>query len=263
MRRSIPRVSRAVSLILFLAATLAATARAQNKGDDEAFLDDGQDMLQSLAVPSIQHAPFSLTLATEWTRPLKNGGVYTMVNSWPMKRDSLGRIYEERWPLAPKDARVQSELILIQIADPVARTYYECNPPSRICELYVWTGADLDPIHPELLQSGRLKSGKGFLKHEDLGKQSFAGVSVHQYRDTTTLDRGTIYRDQPLSYVRSYRFSEELGFNLTSTVDTPKFGQQSFTVTELSTTEPDPKFFLPPEGYTVVDHRKSPDSKPD
>jgi hypothetical protein len=48
-----------------------------------------------------------------------------------------------------------------------------------------------------------------------------------------------------------------LGINLSSVLDTPSLGKQMFTVTEISTTEPDASFFQPPQGYKVVDHRKA------
>jgi hypothetical protein len=59
-----------------------------------------------------------------------------------------------------------------------------------------------------------------------------------------------------MSTVRQYRFCPELGFNLSSVVEAPQIGRQSFTVTEISATEPDASFFQPPAGYRVVDHRK-------
>ena len=60
-----------------------------------------------------------------------------------------------------------------------------------------------------------------------------------------------------MSTVRQYRFSAELGFNLTSMVEAPQIGKQTFTVTEISTTEPEASWFQPPQGYAVVDRRKS------
>ena len=89
------------------------------------------------------------------------------------------------------------------------------------------------------------------------GGASFAGLPVHEYRDTTTLNSGVMGNDLPMSTVRQYRFSPELGINLTSVLDTPQLGRQIFTATEVSTTEPDPAFFQPPQGYQVVDHRKT------
>ncbi len=54
--------------------------------------------------------------------------------------------------------------------------------------------------------------------------------------------------DLPMSTVRQYRFSAELGINLSSVLDTPSLGRQMFTVTEISTTEPDASFFQTPQG---------------
>ena len=80
-------------------------------------------------------------------------------------------------------------------------------------------------------------------------------MRVHEYRDTTTLNPGVLGNDLPMSTVRHYKFSPELGFNLWSVIEAPQIGKQSFTVTEVSTAEPDAKWFQPPEGFRVVDRR--------
>ena len=54
------------------------------------------------------------------------------------------------------------------------------------------------------------------------------------------------------------KFSERLGFNLLSIVQSPSLGEQRFVVTEITTTEPEPKWFKPPEGYTVVEKKREP-----
>ena len=41
----------------------------------------------------------------------------------------------------------------------------------------------------------------------------------------------------------------ELGFNLSSLLEAPQIGRQAFTVTEITTSEPDLSFFQPPQGY--------------
>src|ERR1035438_8595529 len=56
----------------------------------------GQEVLQSIFVPFMANAPFSLTVTAEWSRPFANGGTFTTVNSRPIKRDSAGRIYQIR-----------------------------------------------------------------------------------------------------------------------------------------------------------------------
>jgi hypothetical protein len=249
-------------LIFFAVAIMleagARVAQAQDDTSTAATDGGGQEILQSIFVPLIPHAPFSLTLGTEWTRPMNNGGTYTLVNSRPLKRDSVGRIYEERWLLSPKGSNIPSQMSWIQIGDPVARTLYQCNVRQKVCELLTLsTFAATGRFDPTRLKTGPLRDNKGTFTHEDLGGAYFAGLPVHEYRDTTTLNSGVMGNDLPMSTVRQYRFSVELGINLTSVLDTPQLGRQSFTVTEISTTEPDASFFQPPQGYKVVDHRKA------
>ncbi len=222
----------------------------------------GQELLESVFVPAVAHAPFSLTLATEWSRPMNNGGTYTVVNSRPIKRDAEGRIYEERWLLIPKGSKIPSRMSWIQIGDPIAKTLLECSARTHICHLEDWRSSGQPPAQPENARSGPLANGQGTHDHEDLGPQFFAGLPVHAYRETTTLNPGVMGNDRPMSTVREFRFSSDLGLNLSSTLDTPQLGHQVFTVTEITTTEPDPKFFLTPEGYRVVDVRKAATPRP-
>jgi hypothetical protein len=259
MRFSFPgqRNSGLVALAVALFVWVGGRAvQAQDDASTAASDGGGQEILQSIYVPLIAHAPFSLTLATEWTRPMNNGGTYTVVNSRPIKRDSVGRIYEERWLLSPKGSNIPSQMSWIQIGDPVARTLYQCNVRQKVCELLTLSSLVTARFDPTRLKSAPLKDGKGTYTHEDLGAGLFAGVPVQEYRDTTTLNPGVMGNDLPMSTVRQYRFSAELGINLFSVLNTPQLGRQMFTVTEISTTEPETSFFQPPQGYKIVDHRK-------
>ena len=215
----------------------------------------GEEVLQSIFVPFIAHAPFSLTLTAEWSRPMNNGGTFTTANSRPIKRDSVGRIYQERWLMSPKGSKIPSQMSWIQIADPVTHTIYQCSARQKICELDTMRDSVTLRFDPSRIKSGPL-GDKGTRTHEDLGAQYFAGMPVREYKDTTTLNPGVMGNDMPMTTVRQYRFSAELGLNLSSIVEAPQIGRQTFAVTEISTSEPDPSFFQPPHGYKVVDHRK-------
>ena len=242
---------------LIAAVLLAGMAGAAHAQDDGGVSYDsrGQELLESLHVPPVKDAPFSLVLDTEWAKAMTNGGTYTVVNSRPMKRDAAGRIYQERWLLAPKGSKVVSEMSCIQIADPVARTLTECQVRSRICYLEDWRGWDEAAARPELAVSGPLKSGHGMHLHEDLGPGTIGGVAVHGYRETITLNPSLMGNDKPLVTVREFRFAPSLGLDLSSMLETPRLGRQVFTVTEITTTEPDAKWFQPPVGYRVVEQR--------
>ena len=244
--------------VVVVLGTGARVVQAQDDANTAATDGGGQEILQSVFVPLLANAPFSLTLATEWTRPMNNGGTYTVVNSRPIKRDSVGRLYEERWLLSPKGSNLPSQMSWIQIGDPTTKTLCQCNVRQKVCELLTLSSFAVNGrFDPTRLKTAPLKDGKGIYTHEDLGAGFLAGLPVHEYRDTTTLNSGVMGNDLPMSTVRLYRFSAELGINLSSVLDTPQLGRQMFTVTEISTTEPDASFFQPPHGYKVVDHRKT------
>jgi len=246
-------------ILLIAAAFLSISftpAPAQENEQDIATDGGSQTVLQSIHVPLIKNAPFSLTLATEWARPMANGGSFTIVNSRPIKRDRDGRLYEERWLLAPKGSAQHSTISFIQIADPTARTLYNCAVPHHVCELLTLNSAEAKLLPPSTFKSGPLPDSKGVHLHEDLGDQTFAGLRVHEYRDTTTLAPGVLGNDLPMSIVRDFRYSADLGINLTSQLENPQSGRQTFTVTEINTTDPDPTYFQVPNGYKIVDHRK-------
>lgn len=95
--------TRLLLLVSALFIIFPVIARAQDD-DGGVTYTRGEELLESIYVPNLTNAPFSLTLATEWSRPMQNGGTYTIVNSRPIRRDSAGRIYMERWLLSPREA---------------------------------------------------------------------------------------------------------------------------------------------------------------
>jgi hypothetical protein len=216
-----------------------------------------RQVLESIFIPPLAHAPFSLTLETEWTRTMGNGGAYTMVNKRQIMRDSEGRIYQERWFLVPKNGKIESKMNFIQISDPAAHTLYNCETETKRCYLQAYTGSIQANYQPGIGRSGALADGSGFATHEDLGGQTIAGFETVGYRDTTTLNPGTFGNDQPMVSKREFWYSKQLGINLLSILDSPLVGNERFTGTDVSISEPEHRYFTIPEGYTVIDQRKT------
>jgi len=210
--------------------------------------------MESIFIPPKPKAPFSLTLATEWSRPLGNGGTFTLVNERKIVRDSAGRIYQERWILVPKGGKTKSWMNVFQITDPAQHTWYNCETATKVCELLNYSLSTDTAYKPAIFPSGPMPNGNGFRQHEDLGTGSTAGVDTHGYRETTTINPGVMGNDQPMVNSREFWYSPQLGIDILSTVDAPSSGKQVFTVKDLSTSEPDVSYFEIPEGYKVVDH---------
>jgi len=258
------RATGAVLLLVCLAPTFYAQqpqgqSNRSDGGATSVMRDGGVDqVLQSIYIPPLQNAPFTAIIHTQWIRPLGDGGTYTLVNQRQVARDSAGRIYEERWLLVPKDGKVESQMNVIQIADPSAHTLYNCftlNTPHR-CVLLDYSETPLKAIAPPTMMSGPLPNGNGSSLHEDLGGQSIEGIDTRGTRDTVTYNEGVIGNDRPFSSVREFWYAPSLGINLKSEVSNPSFGKQIFTLSDIVTAEPDPKLFQLPDGFQVVDRRK-------
>lgn len=92
-----------VTVLLCLAQRSAVHAQAGAQPQPVGVHDGGtRQVLESIFVPPMDKAPFQLTLATEWTRPLGRDGSYTLANRRRIMRDSAGRIYQERWDAGTK-----------------------------------------------------------------------------------------------------------------------------------------------------------------
>jgi hypothetical protein len=104
----------------------APSAQAQRQIISEQ--DGGVDqVLQSIVIPPMPNAPFSLTLQTEWVQTLSDGGTVTMINERHIARDKAGRIFQERKFLTSKTQTQHSRTSYIQISDPNTHVYYNCG----------------------------------------------------------------------------------------------------------------------------------------
>jgi hypothetical protein len=249
---------RLLSSLTLGALSLASLAISQTPPPQSAVrVADGgtSGRMESIFVPPKAGAPFSLTLATEWSRPIGNSGSFTLANERRIVRDSKGRIYQERWILVPKGSKVKSHMDIFQITDPEQHTWYNCETAAKECKIFKYRLTTDDNFQPPVGASGPLPNGNGFRTHEDLGIGNTAGVDTHGYRETVTINAGVMGNDQPMVTKREFWYSPQLAFNLLSIVDDPQNGKQVFTVKDLSTSEPELSLFEVPEGYKVVDHR--------
>jgi len=218
------------------------------------------EVLQSIDVPPKAGAPFTLTLETEWVKQLSDGGTTTLVNKRRIARDALGRVYQERWALVPKnDHRVQSIMSMIQIFDPLAHTRYDCFllEETNTCELLTYTRSASNIYKPMSPPTGPLPGDQGSAIHEDLGKRFIAGVETEGTHDTLIYNPGVYGNDRKMTVENEFWWSAQMGLNLLSIKTDPRIGKQTFTVTELAEGDPDPSLFQLPAGFKVVDRRQT------
>lgn len=218
------------------------------------------DTLESIIVPPKAKAPFSLILEIVWARGLADGGTITLENKRKIARDADGRIYMERWWLVPRDGQQKSSMTTIQIVDPLTHTLHNCfmRAPKKLCQLITYTPSPetvYDFFGPN--SSGKTISDSGDTEWVDLGKQLTSGVETIGKRVTEHYNQGVFGNDRVMTIEREFWYSPKLGFNLLSTRSDPRIGKQTFTVTNLILSDPDPALFQLPEGFSLVDDRKT------
>jgi hypothetical protein len=111
-----------------------------------------------------------------------------------------------------------------------------------------------ESAHPPSPGTARKEPGSPGL--EDLGKQSIGGLEAVGARETTVIPTGVIGNNSPLLTKREFWYSPQLGVNLISRRQDPRFGSQNFEVTDIALGEPDAKLFSIPSGSKILDLRK-------
>lgn len=89
-------------------------------------------------------------------------------------------------------------------------------------------------------------------KTEELGTREIEGVSAEGTRRMTTIPEGAIGNERAIEIVYESWYSKELGLVVYSKHSDPRFGEQTYRVTNIVRSEPDPSLFTVPQGYRVL-----------
>ena len=87
---------------------------------------------------------------------------------------------------------------------------------------------------------------------EELGTQNIEGVDAEGTRTITTIPAGAIGNERPIEIVYEKWYSRELQLVVMSKHSDPRFGEQTYRLTNVIRSEPDPSLFTPPNGYRLV-----------
>jgi hypothetical protein len=87
---------------------------------------------------------------------------------------------------------------------------------------------------------------------EQLGIQTVEGVEAEGTRTITTIPAGAIGNERPIEITYEKWFSKELQLVVMSKHSDPRFGEQTYRLTNIIRSEPDPSLFTLPNGYRMV-----------
>jgi hypothetical protein len=240
---------------------LAPACLAQSPQTRPALTDGGvSEKLISIFIPNTSNAPFTATVNTEWVRVLPDNSRITLVNHRLIARDSAGRVFQERRLLVPQNGHQESVVTQTEIMDPILKQQYICRPRANTCQVEFRQPmfAAVQPPHAIQTPRGSSPMEPGI---QALGTRTIGGVETVGTRETVVIPAGEIGNDSPINTSREFWFSPQLGLNVVSVRDDPRFGTQRFEVSDIVLGEPDTTLFSPPEGSRIIDFRNPPESK--
>jgi len=207
----------------------------------------------------VKGAPFSAVATSETTQTLADGNHINRKTQTNLYRDSLGRFRKEVTLLAigPLAASGQPHSF-IEISDPVAGTNYVLEPDQKVARQMP------GPIGMQV----RMKGGPGGpggnvfyhnlkesqeveAKIESLGIQTVGGVNAEGTRTTRTIPAGEIGNEKPITIISEKWYSPDLQMDVKSTHSDPRFGNTSYTLTNIQRAEPAATLLAVPAGYAI------------
>ena len=108
------------------------------------------------------------------------------------------------------------------------------------------------PLMPKILMT----DAQGKATTEDLGSQTMEGVYATGVRTTRTIATGQIGNEKPISIVTEVWTSPDLKTVVYSKRSDPRMGEQTFRLTSITRSEPDPSLFAVPSDFKIVDGPK-------
>ena len=244
--------STALLLVLVLAFCInVAIVQAQQEGL-HAPSGGSRIFIQSIYVPPLPNAPFTATVSTVTIRKLDDGSTVTNQNHRTIARDAAGRIYQERRNFLPAGDARENTITQIELSDPLAHMLITCHPGNQMCTIGSYSGT---PLPAQVIPAGPNASGTGYLNRAALGDKIVNGVETVGTRETSTVNLGQFGNNPPIVVVKEFWYSPVLGINVIEKRQDPRFGEQSFAVSDITLGEPDTRLFQMPANFKVVDLR--------
>lgn len=169
----------------------------------------------------------------------------------------------------------------ISIFDPVSNLRYSLNPTAKTARrmktqfrmasgTLFGTAQSITPAVKAQIETNAAKSSQLVLlpslapisiggngsrragKTESLGTRDIEGVMAEGTRSVTTIPAGAIGNERPIEIVYERWYSKELQLIIYSRHTDPRFGEQTYRLTNVSRSEPERSLFMPPNDYKIV-----------
>jgi hypothetical protein len=202
--------------------------------------------------------PFSAVAVSESTQTLADGNHIARKTQTNLFRDSQGRFRKEvTLPAIGPLATSGQPKSFVFINDPVAGTNFILHADTKTAEQMERPFAGMkgplkDALKGKMESRQQQEIANGSLKKEDLGTQTIAGVSAQGTRITHTIPAGQIGNDKAITIVSERWYSDDLQMVVMSKRSDPRFGDTTYTLTNIQRQEPAALLFAVPSDYAVT-----------
>jgi hypothetical protein len=212
----------------------------------------GQRRGGDIFVTPVANAPFMAVVQVQRTIVQPDGKTQDLKTIRAIARDSQGRIYNESRQPVPVTENTTPAILVIHLYDPQTRTNIFLYPQQGTFRQNTLAHPP-STLPPDLYATpaGNSFPQSQFVKEEDLGTRTLEGTPVHGVRELQTVPAGA-KGGTDIVVTDEYWYSEELRLNLQVKHDDPRTGIVTFTVTQVSRTEPGPSVFQIPPGYRAM-----------
>ena len=206
-------------------------------------------------------APFTATAVTTSSHTLADGTKISNTHQVTLYRDSQGRFRREGTMPPMGDVSVAQPHSFVMIHDPVAAKGYLLNPDKKVAHVMAMRGhghmgpkgaaapgADASAA-PDAMEPNQPNNPN--VTKESLGTQSINGISAQGTRYTRVIPAGSIGNDKPLTVTREVWYSPDLQMVVQSKHSDPRFGDTTYSLTNIQRNEPAANLFTVPSDYTV------------
>jgi hypothetical protein len=199
-------------------------------------------------------APFSAVAVSETIQTLADGNHITHKTETNLFRDSQGRFRKEvTLPAIGPLATLGQPNMFVLIHDPVAGTTFTLHPDVKIAEKMEGpSGKMKDTIKGNIAYHRQEAIADGSVNKDDLGMQTIAGLSAQGTRITHTIPAGQMGNEKAITIVSEQWYSNDLQMVVMSKRSDPRFGDTTYTVTNIQRSEPAASLFTVPSDYTVT-----------
>jgi hypothetical protein len=194
--------------------------------------------------------PLSGTETRRTTQTLSDGTTVERADVSHFYRDGTGRTREE--------SPVRAEIF-----DPVGHFEYDLNPAKKtyvkipLSNNATFSVAVFGRTSSTSVYSSNgnphvtVKSSSSGMT-EDLGQQTVNGVLAKGSRVTETIPAGTFGNNRDIKIVSERWYSDDLQILVKSINNDPRFGVNTYELTDIDRSTPDPSLFLPPSDSSEV-----------